>query len=269
MLQQIELQSVTAQDMVRVGREQGRGDWMVVADGHGNGRVIKTLRQIDWSNAMRRGEPFDVVRSAVSTLPDTRNDGATLTTVKIDAAGIHVAWMGDSQVRVYRDEVEVWQSPNHNAKEPNGLRTTPTWTMSVVDDKHITMRPSNYFVIGDMNKLAVNRALGHNGVLSSIPQTHTIDFRQSSTKQSGAKQSTKHRWKVVVATDGVWDMMCDQDTPFLASPDVGVDAIANLAARRWGQEWTYVHPPPEKRTSQEFISDSRDDIGVAIWYSIR
>ena len=47
MISDIELQSDTAQDMVRTG-----DNWMVVCDGHGSGRVINHLRTLDWEEVI-------------------------------------------------------------------------------------------------------------------------------------------------------------------------------------------------------------------------
>jgi serine/threonine protein phosphatase PrpC len=251
MIQHAEIQSIRGQDMVRVGNSSH--PWIVVADGHGAGKTIDTLRKLDWETIMTHQNPVETANTAISALPDTYNDGATLSTVKFTKKGIDCAWIGDSQIRVYCDDQEIWRSSTHNGdgSEVLGLQKQSTWKLSVIDKNCITMTPSYYFHRDGKEMVALTHTLGHNQAFCTIGEHHHIPFKK------------KSKYKVVVASDGIWDMICDGDDSFLASAEQGAQEIANLAIHRWGQEWTYKHPPPSTHSSREFISNSRDDIAIA------
>lgn len=260
MISEIELQSNTAQDMVRTG-----DDWMVVCDGHGGGKVVNLLRVLNWDVVVRHDDPSEFLNETVHTLGDTVGDGATFSMVRTTDDGIDCTWMGDSQIRLYADETEVWRSGNHNHENPDevdrhlnrGGETSNSWTVKVLDKDTVTMEPSYYFEFDRQERLAMTRALGHNDLYMPQVERQFIAFSEF----PGAKH-----WKVVVGTDGVWDMICEADDALLGSPEADAKTLGDLAVSRWNQRWDYKHPPPHTSISSgELIASQRDDVGVVVW----
>jgi hypothetical protein len=260
MIDTIEYQSKTAQDMVRSG-----DDWMVVCDGHGTGTVIDHLRTLNWSNIVKDADPSSYLNDSIYELGDTTGDGSTLSMVKIKENGIDCVWLGDSQIRIYADEKEVWQSKNHNKDNPDEINThmrrggkiSKSWSIQVLDPNTITMEPSYYFEFDKYERVAMTRALGHNKRYTPLVVRRFFPFNTHPNAKS---------WKVIVGSDGLWDMMCPADEPTLGSSSTGAADIGDLAQSRWHQEWNYKHPPPHKTTNpRERISSNRDDIGIAVW----
>lgn len=174
MINTIEYQSETSQDMVRSGE-----DWMVVCDGHGTGTVIDHLRTLNWSNIVKDTDPSSYLNDSIYGLGDTTGDGSTLSMVRIKEDGIDCAWLGDSQIRIYADEKEVWRSKNHNKDNPDeidahlrrGGEISKCWSINVLDSKTITMEPSYYFEFGKCERIAMTRALGHNDMYTPSMRT--------------------------------------------------------------------------------------------------
>lgn len=258
----VEIQSKSGQDMVRTGDK-----WIVVCDGHGIGKVIDFLRALDWDHIVLDDNPIEFLNDAVRTLGNTAGDGATFSMVRITDDGIDCMWLGDSQIRVYADGTELWRSRNHNQESDEeierhvnqGGELIETFTVKVLDEDTITMEPSYYFEVDKREKLAMTRALGHND--SYMPQVdrHFISFSDL-PQPSG--------WKIVVATDGLWDMICEADKLLLASPEATAVKLGDLADSRWKQEWNYKHPPPHTTVSLgERLSSNQDDVGIAVWHN--
>jgi len=81
-----------------------------------------------------------------------------------------------------------------------------------------------------------------------------------------------------VASDGLWDVMCERDTPLLASQKTTAKSLTDLALNRWMQNWIYVEPTNtrplaaikmDKRQMKEKIQGGGDDIGIAVWSDCR
>ena len=254
-MSQHEIQVDSKQDMVRQGVDAAGRPWTVVCDGHGKGKVIECLRGADWEELLTTEEPIASARILVDSLGEgaTFRDGSTVSLVKVTDTGINCSWLGDSEIRIYKDGQEMWRSPRHghgNEEElasghVTKLTRSPTWAIKVVNDKTITMEQGLYFHYGyepttkAEEKLAMTRALGHNGLTNPTPQKAIIPINEA-----GA-------WKVVVGSDGVWDMIHDGDDAFLGSPESDAQTIAEFVQARWNQEWSYVFPAPKAGVDAE------------------
>ena len=71
-------------------------------------------------------------------------------------------------------------------------------------------------------------------------------------------------WRVVIATDGLWNMLYDGDDKILSASDTSAADLTALAMKRWGQLWNYICPVAKTLVSNRPIT-SRDDIAVAIF----
>ena len=260
----------------------------VVADGHGQpGRVISLLRKPDWARIAWLPRPVEHVVSLVRDLGETVSDGSTVTIVRVRGASVQVFWLGDSSARIYRSGREVWRTTSHRAntkseaeacarrgalirdRRSNGEAVT---RLKVIKPFIATLEESRELMLGlradGMEELTVlSRSLGHlrrqtdgslASVLGSVAQSHTV--------HAGAGEHVR----VVVASDGLWDVMTPDDDRWLAKQGTTARLIVNLAKERWQQEWTY-RTPGSKTRGDWSPRDTRarlpegDDVAVAVW----
>ena len=284
-LQGLETQVASKQDMVRTGKYLSPNTtdvynaWIVVADGHGVGNIIDTLKKADWNAIMESENTMALIYKMIGNVKNTICDGTTLSVVKITSEGIKCWWIGDSQIRIFRDKKSFWKSNNHNGENNKELtrirnkciQTEPAWSLSVLDEECLSMKRSHYFhhkINGGIEKLAMSRVLGHNNEIYPFVESQFISF----------EKHKKYSWKIVVASDGLWDVMCERDTPLLASPKTTAKSLTDLALNRWMQNWIYVEPTNtrplaaikmDKRQMKEKIQGGGDDIGIAVWSDCR
>ena len=151
------------------------------------------------------------------------------------------------------------------------IQTEPALSLSVLDEECLSMKRSHYFhhkINGGIEKLAMSRALGHNNEIYPFVESQFISF----------ERDKKYLWKIIVASDGLWDVICDRDTPLLASPKTTAKSLTDLALNRWMKNWIYVEPTNtrpltaikmDKTHMKEKILGGGDDIGIAVWSDCR
>lgn len=280
-LEGLETQVANKQDMVRTGKylspntDDVYNAWIVVADGHGVGNLIDTLKTADWDAIMESDDTMMIIYELIGSLNNTIGDGTTLSVVKITPEGIKCWWIGDSQIMIFRDKKEFWKSNNHNSENnmefkrisESNIKTEQSWTLSVLDEECLTMKRSHYFhhkINGEIEKLAMTRALGHNNGVYPFVESKFITF----------DTHNKCLWKIIVASDGLWDVISNGDTSLLASPKTTAKTLTDLALNRWMQNWIYVDQAntrslseikDDKTQMKEKIQGGGDDIGIGIW----
>ena len=283
-LQGLETQVSSKQDMVRTGKYLSPNttdvynSWIVVADGHGVGNIINTFKKADWNAIMESENTMALIYKMVGSLKNTICDGTTLSVVKITPEGIKCWWIGDSQIRIFRDKKQYWKSNNHNSQNneemerirKTNIKTEGSWTLSVLDEECLSMKRSHYFhhnIDGGIEKLAMSRALGHNNGVYPFVDSQFITF----------EKDKKYLWKIIVASDGLWDVVGEEDTLLLASQKTTAKSLTDLALNRWIQEWIYVEPfntlplstiKKDNMRMKEKIQGCGDDIGIAVWSDI-
>lgn len=255
------LQSITQKDMVLTGY-CGIFEWIVVADGHGDGKIICLLRSLDWNHILTLENPIKPINFFLSECVHSNNDGATLSIVKIFKNGAQCFWIGNSQIRLYCDNVELWRSANHDGNNNDecikiaqkNITFKSAYKLSIIDDKQATSKKTRLLVFDNNMELSLTRCVGNNNKLNPQFQYTYIPFHSNST----------NRRKIVVATDGFWDVMCEYDSDYISKQTTTAIDLVNFAYSKWIQAWVYVeHGSPDKSLS--FISSSRDDIAVACW----
>jgi serine/threonine protein phosphatase PrpC len=272
------------QDFVYHGKTTSGQKFMVVCDGHGWGEVIKCLREIDWVDLISKtNTPIENVNTIISSLGVTQGDGATITIMHQIPEGIRISWLGDSTCRVYAGGREVWRSDDHNSQnqaevERMRLANYPSecaWDLSVVNSSTMTMKQSNYYHLGTYRrndvitseKINMTRALGHNNKCSDLIQTHTIYYSDYLSHIFGKDIKFPILWRVVIGSDGLWDMICEEDNPIMASSYTDAYDLLNLASTRWEQKWVY-ECPIKKIKLQDKTIPRGDDIGVAVFQEL-
>ena len=257
----IETPASKNQDMVLTGKLPNGNIWYIVADGHGNNTVIDKLRSLNYLEIMLNGKPVDIIYEEINKITNTFNSGATISLVMISSTTISMYWRGDSTIKVWADNVQVFESENHddsNAGEVErmnnmGIRKIESWAPKVLSGDTLTMVRKNYFVVGRDNntgaldKLNMTNCVGHNNCALGNTDEHHIEMIVGVD------------YKVVAASDGLWDIVAPDDSINEYSSST---SLSDFAIMRWGQEWNYAfpgHPTVKNRL------DSRDDIGVAMW----
>tara|TARA_Y100001958_G_scaffold157996_1_gene154583 strand:+ start:268 stop:1179 length:912 start_codon:yes stop_codon:yes gene_type:complete len=266
------------QDIVRTGVRTDGSPWIMVADGHGKDLVTDALRAQNWDEVMNMEDYFGYIEDMIKELGDTSGSGATMSTVIMAPDGFHCKWRGDSVIKIFEDSTEVFSARPHNmhheeeaTRMQSFVAEPQAFNILVLSPTELTMEPSNYYNVGmkinrygslSPDNIAMTNALGHNGGSGGIAEEEFIP------KKEGVEYS------VVVATDGLWDMICDDDEGLIATSSA--EELADIATNRWEQEWDYTYPNPRvyKGTELEYTietkkqkmgADQKDDIGIAVW----
>lgn len=275
--------------------EDGEFHYLVVADGHGKGNYIKLLSsdRFLWGpvvSACSSQKMYSEIQKQIRCLEfcDYINDGTTLSIVKIykDKNMIKCYWIGDSQIRIFKDDEEIFKSKNHNGRNKKELkRLKETYddgrndtddtddtddkykiekvpSLSVVDSKTLTMKnyPQIHFFTNDVcEKMMLTRSLGHNEKLFPSFETKTIMLNAENVRE----EKSKFKIRVIVASDGFWDMYCENDVDDKrALLTQNAKMLAMLAYQRWTQTW---HINIKNRSKTKALSlESVDDVSVAL-----
>jgi serine/threonine protein phosphatase PrpC len=255
------------QDFVAQGKKTNGDLWYLVMDGHGKNMVIDALRKLNYMNIMENDNPARIINDYVDQMGDTFNSGATLSLSIISPTEIKCYWKGDSTIKIWRDNEEIFVSENHNMHnateaarmESQSIPTQDSWAPTVLSDTTLTMAKSIYYIFNTIlmdngthahDMLNMTNSLGHNGKTGN------------SISEACIKLSAGAKYEMVMATDGLWDMVHADDKIYTFND---ASDLTNFAKHRWKQQWRYVfngHPDQITRIPQG------DDIGIAIWKGI-
>ena len=169
--------------------------------------------------------------------------GACCTIARVTDKKITMWWVGDCLMKVYEDKQLVAKTSIINCNDIQELKrqknqnitikVTKSHNVKVLNETQLTMVESKYYNVkwqGFTEKVAVIHSLGHNMAFGETNNRVDFDFKQGK------------KYKIVGASDGVWDMMSDteKDKCFLTDENVGADSLVHLASARWNKEWDYV-----------------------------
>ena len=273
-------QSFSAQDFILTGEnhEHKNGEesfqWIVCADGHGSqlpyysNSVIALLRKYDWNDFMQcsTAEEFTTTINDRLEEHNTYLSGATLSIVKIYSDHFDCYWVGDSEIRIYKDDEEVFRMNPHNHTneaelqriEEMGIDIRPTQNMKLLSEDRITMvDEGNYYYYTFSDGCNMTRSFGHN---------------------QGSKEFIEHvnvprdndgKYKVIVASDGLWDITEDFDEAVLKNRENEAQQLVEFASNRWHQSWNYEREDDgvliSSITHFEPGTKQIDDVCVATW----
>lgn len=277
------IQTSKAQDFQYTGYTTSGNEFMVVCDGHGMNEIINCLKNLDWVDIMSSSNtPIETVKSILNTMEknnSSRGSGSTITIMMVvnnPQPGIRVWWIGDSSCRVYENGNEIWRTTDHNSqseRERTMMKNSKfpeerSWDLNVLNKNTMTMKLSSYFNLGSYipkqknilkdEKINMTRALGHGGICCQDEETHFIPFDNALSP-----------WvlRVIIGSDGLWDMICDEDNEFISSSETSATDLSTLALKRWSQEWNYICPVEKTTINNKKIS-SRDDIVCTIFQKL-
>lgn len=270
--------------------------YLIVADGHGKGNYVKLLSSdcFSWDAVVAETTAKNMCTQLHFQIKsvqkkdqdgsdidlDYTNDGTTLSIVKIYKTMVKCYWIGDSQIRIYNKETELFKSKNHNGRNKKELKRLQELdnlnysiqkvpSLCMVGPSTLTMKKYpqiHFFANNKCEKMMMTRALGHNEKLFSSFETKTILLDKLKTgnceNNINKNNNVTKDLCVVVASDGFWDMFCESDTEDLQSLlTLNAEFLVQRAVNRWKQSWNIKNSTKTKTLSQNSI----DDVSIALF----
>lgn len=244
--------------------------FVAVCDGHGTSHTINYLRSVAWGTLLEMQDFIPSLMTEINSLmtsygsSKTRADGSTLSVARIDKNNEYIEcyWIGDSSIRVFANNTQIFKSKDHNrdnkeevtrvSEECNmrGIQHENIWDIKVVTPTLIKSVPGALFDFGNGDRINFTHSLGHSGKTGSHYGYEKLIIDPTKT------------YKVVVGTDGFWDMTCDSDIEMIADSAMESEHLIKFANLRWRQEWIHDNTTI-KRPGIKFPESNIDDIAVA------
>ena len=231
-------------------------------DGNGNGILINVLRNLDWKIIIRNYQPMELVKNILLEQNHNDNDYISISIVKIYKSGFLFFLIGNSQIRLYKNNSTFWRSSNHYCennyesikKAKKNIDFKFFFKISVINHDKITAKNTRLFTFNNILQTPLTRSFGSNNIMNSNYQTHFIPIDSILT----------NTWRIIVATDGFWDIISEDNTFFFSSKKTTAINLADYATNNWIKCWKY-YDKKNNFLYNSYISNSRDDISVAIW----
>jgi serine/threonine protein phosphatase PrpC len=231
---------------------------------------------LNWDTVVAEPKPVEYVACAVEALGETIGDGATLSIARLTDRELQLTWLGDSSMRLFADGRDCWRTADHTVRSDDeveaarrlGCRVSEDhWDLKVLTPTRATLVPMLQLHLGPKadggaERVNVTRALGHRRkggrTLRSDPSAHVVHLDPG------------RDYRLVMGTDGLWDVMCAEDDAWIARPGTTAELLCEKARERWAQEWVYRHPASTS-TGASSPRDTRttmpqgDDVAVVVW----
>lgn len=255
-------------------------DLIELYDGHGPDLCINALRyHINTSEIIRTSLLPEVsiqLKLSIDYPLMPWDSGSTFVCAKIFANRIECRSIGDSEIWIYKNGERVYNSPVHNWHNLEervrirdlgiGVKPKPDFMPVLLSPTKIRMDPSfrvqwNSGATSSAPSCSANtsktnlvfvptQSLGHRGITGLQAAIQTIWFEPSDVV------------KVIVGSDGLWDMiLADCDKEILCSGSA--TELAELAEKRWRQEWDFVEDNEYPDRTVKNLFESYDDISTA------
>ena len=265
------------QDFATSGLNEETGVcWLMVADGHGPGRVITKARKFKWSEL---GERPDVnIQTIVQPFvdatsdPETAGDGMTASIVRCipdNTTGntiVEIAWIGDSSVSLAKTSGP--RAFNHQCGDilffnreyvihpslEGKVTSEASPSFKVVSDTEIRAIQDKYFTFpveggGESEIVNMTGAWGHTGA-----SVHPLFQRTFVLKREDS-------FIIRAMSDGWWDMMHDRDWPNVHDPNVTSEQLTALAEERWRKKDWFYNPNVEGNTTNYPVRQLTTGVG--------
>jgi serine/threonine protein phosphatase PrpC len=248
------------QDFVASGITDHGLHYLVIGDGHGGYKTCNLFRRIDWCKELSLPNFQKIIFEKVKDLGNTYMDGSTLTIVLVDSKNNHidVYWAGDSTVVIYRDGCEIFRTTDEEEmkKLSTGVIQTPCKHLIAITPDTLFHEKGTYFKFFGDNSYQLNmpRAIGHNGKTGQQFSNQRIPI-------------TEGQHKIVVGSDGLWDMICKTETPFIVDPNTTATDLGVLAFTRWHKtDWNLMRDLANPSIIDTGLSTANnvDDVSVAV-----
>ena len=191
---------------------------------------------------------------------DTTSTGSTLSVVRIYKEYFDCWWIGDSSIKLYDEGGLVWEMEAHsstNEKEiarlkEQKIRITQEQKPVVLTPDTITYMPAYRINLSPKDSIALTHSIGHNKISGDFICHKHIP------------RETNKLYRMIIASDGFWDMVCETDTPILLDRQKNDNANTLLwwCWYRWTQLWN--HLEDGKVQKSQFPNNNIDDICLAL-----
>jgi len=227
--------------------------------------LIDLFEATDWSQFLSTNSwREDIIKNTSGT--NTLATGATFTVVQIYQDRFECSWIGDSSAKIYEGASLLWRTEDHNYNNKNDYKTMllddelfPNLRIIATNDIQATTPtimlsvPAKIFRMG-VEGINMTRALGHQGRYAKYGFDTAIIPRKN-----------EETYKIVTATDGFWQVMCDEDELFIMDNGINAQHLAKKARERWEQAWIHDDSQGHITENAYLPSHNWDDIGVTIW----
>ena len=271
------IQASSQQDFATSGTSQnGEFQYLVICDTHGKLPFSSTydfqlkniFESLDWKTILQEENFFELIQTKIKNI-DTHRLGSTLSICKIYPDRFENYWAGDSSIKIYSEGVEVWKTKDHDydneediarVKELNTFLRIKEAFDSIAETKTtIKQVKSKCFYFKNKEEIKVpdtinmTHCLGHNQL--------TGDFISHETFPRNSDQ----KYKVVVGSDGFWQVVCDEDIDTISSSENNSETLCNLADSRWKQDWHFITLTQGNYDNIKFPDHNVDDVAIACW----
>jgi len=291
------------QDYVIYG-ETSEYKYHVILDGHGKGKVAKTLSTINWDKVISTYQSpknmlaninKHILRSKDTKYVNNVRDGTTCNIVLIfEKTGIIKTFnIGDSMTGIKINDTITF-TKMHNAEneseiqriQENGIEIEETWALKVLSSKSLdaTMKKGKYFKFKYeypddtpvmhyefntvIDKLAMTRSIGHN-------HAHHFVTLQDFECETYSYTPGTDTVTIISASDGLWDVLCPEatrqiftDVETSTSPNP-VNNLLDMAENLWTATWNY-HTPSGFTGYGDPPTQcglgGADDVGIAVYH---
>lgn len=176
------------QDFVKIGTKP-TFKWMVLFDGHGENKVIECIQNMVWEDIMDSNDIYAAVYAYIESLGNTLYSGSTFSVIQIYKTYIKCGWVGDSQIRVYKNQKEIFRSLNHDSSNIEEIERYKKDLKFYIDNRKDKLAVINASTITKKNikffglqkskfntsyALAMSHSLGHNGLTGNFITEKTI-----------------------------------------------------------------------------------------------
>jgi serine/threonine protein phosphatase PrpC len=243
-------------------------EWLALFDGHGDNTIINKIRNLDLTPFVISENPPIALQDYITksrVLSPWNSSGATMCLAKVYKDHIKTFTVGDSQLIIYQDDKVVYKNKLHkweNIQERERLfvidpliSLTPSNGFKIVSNTTMIDDNQGYIRYGNGRMLAVSQAIGHNNITGICPEIFTLPIKTGSI------------YRVLMASDGVFDVLIENEEETLEFSKNTSDEIAYFAENRWKQKWFLANPDdnfkPIPGTQFKFGLPSQfDDISV-------
>ena len=273
------IQNVSKQDFATSGTaELDEFDYLVVADSHGNGinkdYYINLFGSIVWDRFLSGANwKEQLIGLCNSSFNLTKNAGTTFSYVKITSDHFEVTWIGDSSVKIYEKGAGeprkdgrpgaklVWRTKDHDYDNEEDIAKliydatfnyTTAWDIQASSPTIMLSKKAKLFKYSNGEATNMTRCLGHSGTFSKLGMVTEIVPRKKD-----------EFYKIVVGSDGFWQVMTDEDQEFIV--DKSSEVLAQKARSRWEQEWTHDDSMGTLTKNVKIPSHNWDDVAVSSW----
>lgn len=241
------------QDYVYIGQTDNKKDFSVVADGHGNSKVIEIIKNIQWKRILDHENIGESIYSFFPPHLTTKNSGSTLSIVLVADNVITIYWIGDSTTKVYRNHKKKFQTYAFQGKI-SPIRTKTKKNIKVLeifdlDNKYIGKinreKVCFYYLLPNNDTLAMPHALGHDNSTGNKMKKKVIVMEENVD------------YTILSASDGLWDLTHPNDENVFIQSQSAND-IGNIIHNRWHGVWLF------NEHESSFEKDNIDDIAISL-----